>query len=69
MYRFQVKAPTQNGEMIGIVGSISQFGLWDIKKYLPLQTSGDRYPIWWVDVEIDPSTLTDSEEKIEYSSM
>ncbi|MFN5728406.1 MAG: carbohydrate-binding module family 20 domain-containing protein, partial [Pseudanabaena sp.] len=40
MYRFQVKAPTQNGEMIGIVGSISQFGLWDIKKYLPLQTSG-----------------------------
>ncbi|MFN8905673.1 MAG: DUF1796 family putative cysteine peptidase [Pseudanabaena sp.] len=66
MYRFQVKAPTQNGEMIGIVGSISQFGLWDIKKYLPLQTSGDRYPIWWVDVEIDPSTLTDSEEKIEY---
>ncbi|MFN5391900.1 MAG: DUF1796 family putative cysteine peptidase [Pseudanabaena sp.] len=66
MYRFQVKAPTQNGEMIGIVGSISQFGLWDIKQYLPLQTSGDRYPIWWVDVEIDPSTLTDSEEKIEY---
>jgi len=66
MYRFQVKAPTQNGEMIGIVGSISQFGLWDIKKYLPLRTSGDRYPIWWVDVEIDPSTLTDSEEKIEY---
>jgi len=66
MYRFQVKAPTQNGEMIGIVGSISQFGLWDIKKYLPLRTSGDRYPIWWVDVEIDPLTLPDSEEKIEY---
>jgi lysophospholipase L1-like esterase len=66
MYRFQVKAPTQNGEMIGIVGSISQFGSWDIKKYLPLRTSGDRYPIWWVDVEIDPATLTDAEEKIEY---
>ena len=66
MYRFQVKAPTQNGEMIGIVGSISQFGSWDIKKYLPLRTSGDRYPIWWVDVEIDPLNLPDAEEKIEY---
>jgi lysophospholipase L1-like esterase len=66
MYRFQVKAPTQNGEMIGIVGSISQFGSWDFKKYLPLRTSGDRYPIWWVDVEIDPLTLPDSEERIEY---
>ncbi|MCL1490604.1 MAG: DUF1796 family putative cysteine peptidase [Pseudanabaena sp. Salubria-1] len=66
MYRFQVKAPTQNGEMIGIVGSISQFGSWDFKKYLPLRTSGDRYPIWWVDVEIDPLTLPDSEGRIEY---
>ncbi len=55
-----------NDNSIGIVGSISQFGLWDIKKYLPLRTSGDRYPIWWVDVEIDPLTLPDSEEKIEY---
>ena len=66
MYRFQVKAPTQNGEMIGIVGSISQFGSWDFKKYLPLRTSGDLYPIWWVDVEIDPLTLPDSEGRIEY---
>ena len=66
MYRFQVKAPTQNGEMIGIVGSISQFGSWDIKKYLPLRTSGDRYPSWWIDLEIDPLTLPDAEEKIEY---
>jgi lysophospholipase L1-like esterase len=31
-----------------------------------LRTSGDRYPIWWVDVEIDPLTLPDSEERIEY---
>ena len=36
MYRFQVKAPTQNGEMICIVGSIPQLGLWDVKKYLAL---------------------------------
>lgn len=66
MYRFQVKAPTQNGEMIGIVGSIPQLGSWDIKKYLPLRTSGDRYPIWWVDLEIDPLTLPDADAKIEY---
>jgi hypothetical protein len=65
MYRFQVKAPTQSGEMIGMVGSIPQLGSWDIKKYLPLRTSGDRYPIWWVDVEIDPLTLPDSEAKSE----
>ncbi|NUN66104.1 lipase [Pseudanabaena biceps] len=66
MYRFQVKAPTQNGEMIGIIGSIPQLGLWNIKNYLALQTSGDRYPTWWVDVEIDASTLSNSETKIEY---
>jgi lysophospholipase L1-like esterase len=66
MYRFQVKAPTQNGEMIGIVGSIPQWGSWDITKYLPLQTSGDRYPIWWVDLEIDHLNLPNPEAKIEY---
>ena len=66
MYRFQVKASTQNGEMIGIVGSIPQLGLWDIKKYLPLHTSGDRYPFWWIDLEIDPLILPDPRDKIEY---
>jgi len=64
MYRFQVKAPTQNGEMIGLVGSIPQLGLWDIKKYLPLRTSGASYPIWWVDVAIDPSTLPNFEKSL-----
>ncbi|TYQ30595.1 DUF1796 family putative cysteine peptidase [Pseudanabaena sp. UWO310] len=66
MYRFQVKASTQNGEMIGIVGSIPQLGLWNTKKYLPLQTSRDRYPIWWIDVAIDASSLPELQEKIEY---
>ncbi len=70
MYRFQVKAPTQNGEMIGIVGSIAQFGLWDITKYRLLHTSGDRYPIWWIDIEIDALNLINCEvgleHKIEY---
>ncbi|MBD2177965.1 lipase [Pseudanabaena sp. FACHB-1998] len=58
MYRFQVKAPTQNGEMIGIVGSIPQLGSWDLQKYLPLRTSGASYPIWWVDFDIDPSSIS-----------
>ena len=70
MYRFQVKAPTQSGEMIGLVGSIPQLGLWNIKKYLPLQTSGDRYPIWWLDLEIDALNLSDvgqeNGSKVEY---
>ena len=66
MYRFQVKAPTQNGEMIGIVGSIPQMGSWDIKKYLPLSTSGDRYPNWWIDLEIDPVNFCEPESRIEY---
>lgn len=66
MYRFQVKAPTQDGEMIGIVGSIPQLGLWDVKKYLPLNTSGDRYPIWSIEIAIDPLILANSQERIEY---
>jgi lysophospholipase L1-like esterase len=66
MYRFQVKAPTQNGEMIGIVGSIPSLGAWDIRRYVPLRTSGDRYPTWWVDLEIDHLALPDAKEKIEY---
>ncbi|PZU93406.1 MAG: lipase [Pseudanabaena sp.] len=66
MYRFQVKAPTQNGEMIGIVGSIHQLGLWDIKNCLALKTSGDSYPTWWVDLEINPLTLSESETQIDY---
>jgi lysophospholipase L1-like esterase len=65
MYRFQVKAPTQNGEMIGIVGSIPQLGSWDIKQFLSLQTSGDRYPIWWIDIELDALALPNIEASIE----
>jgi len=66
MYRFQVKAPTQNGEMICIVGSIPQLGLWDVKNYLALHTSGERYPTWWVDLELNPLTLQESETQIDY---
>ena len=66
MYRFQIKAPTQDGEMIGIVGAIPQLGSWDVKKYLPLNTSSDRYPIWSIDIAIEPLILTNPQEHIEY---
>ncbi|WP_271252388.1 DUF1796 family putative cysteine peptidase [Pseudanabaena sp. Chao 1811] len=66
MYRFQVKAPTQDGEMIGIVGSVPQLGLWDVNKYLSLNTSSDRYPIWSVEVAIDPLGLPNPLDRIEY---
>ena len=43
MYRFQVKAPTRQGEIIGITGSIAELGAWNPQKYVPLHTSGDRW--------------------------
>lgn len=52
MYRFQVSAHTQVGESIGIVGSIPELGLWDITQAIRLQTNGDRYPLWWADIEV-----------------
>ncbi|MDX2256897.1 MAG: DUF1796 family putative cysteine peptidase [Pseudanabaenaceae cyanobacterium bins.39] len=59
MYRFQVKAFTQAGETIGLVGSIAKLGNWNYQKYLPLTTSGDRYPIWWADLEFDAAEIQD----------
>ena len=53
MYQFQVTASTQTGESIGIVGSTPELGLWDITKCIHLRTSGNRYPLWWTDQEID----------------
>ncbi|MDZ8189485.1 MAG: DUF1796 family putative cysteine peptidase [Nostoc sp. ChiSLP02] len=68
MYRFQIGAHTQTGESIGIVGSTTELGLWDIKKYVPLRTSPDRYPLWWTDKEINFAPFLESSngEKIEY---
>ncbi|OIP70088.1 MAG: lipase [Oscillatoriales cyanobacterium CG2_30_44_21] len=66
MYRFQVKAPTQNGEMICIVGSTPRLGLWDVKNRLDLNTSGERYPTWWVDLELSLLASQESEPRIEY---
>lgn len=68
MYRFQIIAHTQMGESIGLVGSIPELGAWDLEQCLHLQTSGDRYPIWWVDTDIDLTPFLDpsNKEKIEY---
>ncbi|OYE04271.1 DUF1796 family putative cysteine peptidase [Nostoc sp. 'Peltigera membranacea cyanobiont' 232] len=52
MYRFQITAYTQTGESIGVVGSTPELGLWDINKCVHLRTSGDRYPLWWADIDI-----------------
>lgn len=53
MYRFQVRAHTQKGEFIGLVGSIPELGMWDVNKCLPLRTSGESYPLWWAEMKID----------------
>ncbi len=68
MYKFQVSAYTQNGESIGLVGSTPELGLWDITKCVYLRTSGDRYPLWWTDTEIDiqPSLESGKHQKVEY---
>ncbi|MDM9580688.1 DUF1796 family putative cysteine peptidase [Nostoc sp. GT001] len=63
MYRFQISAYTQTGESIGLVGSTPELGLWDISKCVHLRTSGDRYPLWWTDIEIQESG---GQQKFEY---
>ncbi|MEA5603386.1 DUF1796 family putative cysteine peptidase [Nostoc sp. UHCC 0252] len=62
MYRFQISAYTQTGESIGLVGSTPGLGQWDIKKCVQLRTSGDRYPLWWTDIDIQES----GRQKVEY---
>ncbi|OCQ98875.1 lipase [Nostoc sp. MBR 210] len=67
MYRFQVSAYTQTGESIGLVGSTSELGSWDITRCVRLRTSADRYPLWWTDeIDIQPSLDTGNDQKVEY---
>ncbi|MEH2439298.1 DUF1796 family putative cysteine peptidase [Nostoc sp.] len=63
MYRFQITAYTQTGESIGVVGSTPELGVWDIKKCVHLRTSGDRYPLWWVDIDIQE---LGGQQRVEY---
>ncbi|MDZ8087154.1 MAG: DUF1796 family putative cysteine peptidase [Nostoc sp. DedQUE12b] len=68
MYRFQISAYTQTGESIGLVGSTPELGLWDISKCVHLRTSGDRYPLWWTDIEFDiqPPLESGDGQRVEY---
>ncbi|KKD36712.1 MAG: DUF1796 family putative cysteine peptidase [Limnoraphis robusta] len=52
MYRFQVRAHTETGEFIGLVGSTQDLGMWDANNCIPLRTSGESYPLWWADIEL-----------------
>jgi lysophospholipase L1-like esterase len=62
MYRFYLRAQTQMGESIGLVGGIPELGQWDVQHCIRLQTGPDRYPLWTADV---PFPVADS-PKIEY---
>jgi len=68
MYRFQVRAHTQKGECIGLVGSTPELGMWDAKRCVHLRTSRESYPLWWADIEIDVPSLLESpnNQNIEY---
>jgi len=61
MYRFQIRAVTQPGETIALIGSLPEMGAWDIRQCVRLQTQGDRYPLWSVDLDlaqVSPHTPT-----------
>lgn len=64
MYRFQITVTTSVGESIGLIGSTSELGQWNVTKGVRLQTSSDLYPLWWTEVEIAPQPA--NEPKLEY---
>lgn len=68
MYRFEIVARTQTGESIALVGSTPELGLWEIAKCVPLRTSGECYPLWWTDTEIDlqPPSQSAEQHRAEY---
>lgn len=64
MYRFQISAQTQKDESIGLVGSVPELGSWNVEHCVRMQTSGDRYPRWWA--EVDFGSLPAGTASIEY---
>lgn len=64
MYRFQLSVPTQMGESVGLVGSVTQLGQWDVTKCVHLRTSSNRHPLWWIDIAID--TNSQPQQTLEY---
>jgi len=55
MYRFQVRAITQPGERIALVGSSAKLGSWDPCHCIWLQTDPAHYPLWWVELPLSPA--------------
>ena len=55
MYRFQVRATTQPGERIALVGSSTKLGSWDPCHCIWLQTDPAHYPLWWVELPLSPA--------------
>jgi lysophospholipase L1-like esterase len=66
MYRFEIIAHTYLEQTIGLVGSIPELGAWDSSQVINLQTSDDRYPVWWVEIDIPVDEYLTATEKIEY---
>ncbi len=67
MYRFQISAVTQPGEAIALLGAASAMGGWDGSQCVRLHTSRDRYPLWWVDLDLsDVAVGQSSDRRVEY---
>jgi lysophospholipase L1-like esterase len=66
MYRFQLQAQTQTGESIGLVGSTPELGSWDVTRCILLQTTADRYPLWWTDPAIDLPAAGSAPTRVNY---
>lgn len=66
MYRFQVRAQTQIGESIGIVGATAQLGAWDGARCLPLKTNETDYPLWSVDIDLTLDSEDSSAPHVDY---
>ncbi|PSB34123.1 CBM20 domain-containing protein [Stenomitos frigidus] len=65
--RFQIRAVTQPGEAIVLVGSISEMGLWDVVQGVRLHTNAADYPLWWVDIELnDDEAMPRSDRRVAY---
>lgn len=54
---------TQPGELIALVGSSPEMGLWDVASAPRLSTAADRYPLWWVDLEVENDRLGQSDDQ------
>jgi len=63
-YWFGVRAYTEPGDSIWIVGGVSELGNWDVSEAIELKTDAAAYPLWMTPKQIDLSKYLDS--KVEY---